>query len=310
MLSLPFDTQDPSDFADWVEMNVLVGKAGQASLDNLRTALKASSLYARNQTPEQRTIQLEGIIARVGNELKSRSELTKDAYPFRMVGSSLERRRKRGAGLRSTYAFCLMLSYLPWNEKRLSGHFPDRTFEEIACLAAGKYLGGSSIRFGWPRVASRLPKGFGAAVEELSKRVAEGEGYRPLEETGAERDGGLDVVAWRAVDSRSGKLLLFGGCATGEDWRSKLTELQPMDFCQLYFQGSVSPLPTKAFFTPRIVPVGSWKNYSQRAGLIFDRCRVSAYVPELPQLKYHGNVSEWMQTTIGSTGKKADRRVS
>ena len=161
-----------------------------------------------------------------------------------------------------------------------------------------------------PRVSSRLPKEFGKAVEELSKRVAEGDGYRSSEATGIERDGGLDVVAWRAVDSRSGKLLVFGGCATGEDWKDKLTELQPMDFCKLYFLGSVSPLPTKAFFTPRIVPLGLWKNYSQRAGLIFDRCRVSAYVPDLPALKYHGDVGEWMQTTIGSSGKEADRRTS
>ena len=307
MLSLPFDTQDPSDFADWVEMNVLVGRAGQASLDDLRTALKASSRYAQNEPSEQRTIQLEGIIGSVGNELKSRSELTRGAYPFRVRGSSLERRRLRGAGLRSTYAFCLMLSYLPWDSKRLTGHFPERTFEEISCLAAERYLGGRSIRFGWPRVSSRLPKNFGEAVEGLSKRVAEGDGYKSLEATGVERDGGLDVVAWRAVDSRSGKLLLFGACATGEDWTDKLTELQPMDFCQLYFLGSVSPPPTKAFFTPRIVPVGLWKNYSLRAGLIFDRCRVSAYVPDLPPLKYHGDVSEWMQTAIRS---ETDRRVS
>ena len=289
---------------------MLVGRAGQASLDDLRTALKASSWYARNEPSEQRTIQLEGIIVSVGNELKIRSELTGDAYPFQVRGSSLERRRQRRAGLRSTYAFCLMLSYLPWDKKRLTGHFPDRTFEEISCLAAGQYLGGRSIRFGWPRVSSRLPKKFGKAVEELSKRVAEGDGYRSLEATGIEKDGGLDVVAWRAVDSRSGKLLVFGGCATGEDWRDKLTELQPMDFCKLYFLGSVSPLPTKAFFTPRIVPLGLWKNYSQRAGLIFDRCRVSAYVPDLPVLKYHGDVSVWMQTTIGSSGKEADRRTS
>ena len=122
-----------------------------------------------------------------------------------------------------------------------------------------------------------------------------------------ERDFGVDVVAWRAVDSRSGKLLLFGACATGEDWNDKLNELQPLDFCQLYFLGSVSPDPMKAFFTPRIVPEDLWKNYSKQAGLIFDRCRVSAYVPELPTLNYHGDVSEWMQTTFLTSGKEADR---
>lgn len=308
MLPLPSYNQETPDLADWLEMNALVGKAGQASLDDLRTALKvAAAGQIQNASPEQRAIHLEGVISSVGGELESRSILARGAYPFKLRSSSLER-RYLGQGRRSsTYAFCLILSYIPWNKRKAKGHFPERTFEEISCLVAQRYLGGKSVRFGWPRVSSKLPSGFGQAVDELSKRVGEGDGYDSAEATTVEKDGGLDVVAWRAIDARSGKLLVFGACATGEDWRDKLTELQPIDFCDLYFRRNVSPYPTKAFFTPRIVPSQQWQNYSKRAGLIFDRCRVSAFVPELPSIKLHGDVQEWMRSTLESSGREADR---
>ena len=308
MLPLPSHSQETPDLADWLEMNALVGKAGQASLDDLRTALKASSSgQSQNASPEQRTMQLEGIVGSVGGELASRSILAGRAYPFKLRSSSLERRYLRHGRRSSTYAFCLILSYIPWKNRKIKGHFPERTFEEISCLVAQRYLSGESVRFGWPRARSKLPSAFGQAVGELSKRVGEGGGYDSLEETAVEKDGGLDVVAWRAIDARSGKLLVFGACATGEDWRNKLTELQPIDFCDLYFRGNVSPYPTKAFFTPRIVPSQLWQNYSKRAGLIFDRCRVSAFVPELPSIKLHGDVQEWMQSTLENSGREADR---
>ena len=311
MFPLPSESQDPSDLADWLEMNALVGKAGQASLDDLRTALKASSSgQSLNATVEERTIQLEGVIANVSSELAERSTLAGDAYPFRLKGSSVERKNRSRGRQYSTYAFCLLLSNIPWGKRKIKGHFPERTFEEISCLAAERYLGGQSIRFGWPRLSSRLPRAFGKAVDKLSKWVGEGNGYDSYQATNVERDVGLDVVAWRAVDRRSGKLLLFGACATGEDWRDKLTELQPKDFCDLYFRGNVSPYPTKAFFTPRMVPPRLWQNYSKRAGLIFDRCRVSALVPELPLMTQHGDVWEWMRSTIQRSRKEADGRSS
>ena len=311
MLPLPSQSQDPSYLADWLEMNVLVGKAGQASLDDLRTALKASSSgQSLNATPEERAIQLESIIASVSSELASRLSLAGNAYPFRLRSSSLERKNSRPGRWRSTYAFCLFLSYIPWGKRKIVGHFPERTFEEISCLAAERYLGGKSIRFGWPRVPSRLPREFGKAVNELSKRVGEGMEYKPSGATGGEKDGGLDVVAWRTVDKRSGKLLLFGACATGEDWSDKLTELQPMEFCDLYFKDNVSPYPAKVFFTPKIVSPHLWQTYSKRAGLIFDRCRVSAFVPELPSIRSHGDITKWMNSTILRSGEKADSGVA
>ncbi len=303
MLSLPSITQGPLELADWLEMNVLLGKAGQASLDNLRAALKAGTLgQSLNASREEQTVQLEDTLACVRRELACRASLAGQAYPFRLRSSSLERVTRNNSRF-STYTFCLMLSYIPWEKRRVTGHFPERTFEELSCLVAKQYLGGDSLRFAWPRVTSQLPSQFEQAVNELCKRIGEGDGYRAADALDSEKDGGLDVVAWRTIDPRPGKLVLFGACATGGDWEDKLQELQPGDFCKTYFKGTVPLKPAKAFFTPRVVPPNRWRNYSNKAGLIFDRCRVSALAPELPSIKRHGDVQEWIKIAIERTSE-------
>ena len=183
---------------------------------------------------------------------------------------------------------------------------PERIFEELSCSVAKEYVGGKAVRFGWPRARSVMPGGFGKAIAELCRRIGEGDGYLGTYSTGDEKDGGLDVVAWRPIDEMPGKLLLFGACATGRNWETKLTELQPQDFCGRHIDGNVSPTPAKAFFTPWTVPRDRWRAYSGIAGVIFDRCRVSKFVPRLPDGNQHGDVREWMRQVIEQKRPQAD----
>lgn len=305
MLPLSLSSWEAVDLADWLEVNVLVGAGGQASLDDLRTALKAGSLGdSYGLTTEGRTMELEGIVGNVREELSQRSSCAGHAYPFSLRGGSIERKRRGVDVHSSTYAFCLLLSLLPWDQRKIPGHFPERTFEEVACMVAERYINGKSVRFGWPRVPSTMPSRFEGAVDELCRRLGEGGQFNGTEATGAEKDAGLDVVAWRPLDKRTGKLVLFGACATGQDWNDKLDELQPGAFCGSYFTSSILPRPTKAFFTPRIVPSHVWRVSCRKAGIIFDRCRVSRFVPMLPSMRLHGDTTEWMEGMIERAAKK------
>lgn len=308
MLPLPSHSGDTLELADWLELNALIGTAGQVSLDNLRDALRSGSVGSEpGSSRENQSARLEAIAARVRSEIADRMSRTRSAYPFRMVGSSLERAIRRNRRPLSTYSFCLMLSFVSWDDRKIQGHFPDRVFEEIACVVARRYIEGKAIRFGSPRVSSVLPAGFGSAVEKLCSRVGEGAGFRDEYATGSEKDAGLDVVAWKPIDERPGKLLLFGACATGDNWVRKLTELQPQDFCNLYMKANVSPVPTKAFFTPWSIPRSSWEAYSGRAGVLFDRCRVSRFVPKLDIGIRHGDVREWMRQMMEQKRPQADQ---
>ena len=308
MLPLPSKSGDALELADWLELNALIGTAGQVSLDNLRDALRSGSLGSEPRSSnEEKSARLEAIAAGVHSEITDRMNRTKSAYPFRLQGSSLERAIRRNSRHLSTYAFCLMLSFVSWDDRKISGYFPDRVFEEISCLVARRYIEGKAIRFGSPRVSSVLPGGFGDAVEKLCTRIGEGAGFRDEYATGSEKDAGLDVVAWKPIDERPGKLLMFGACATGDNWVRKLTELQPQEFCTLYMKSNVSPAPAKAFFTPWSISRASWEAYSGRAGVLFDRCRVSRFVPKLTVGTRHGDAGEWMRQMIEQTSPEADK---
>ena len=303
MLPLSSLELEVTDLADWLELNALVGRAGQVSLNDLVRALKNGGLgQSLGATRQDQTMQLEGIAADVGRELAARSRLAAKGYPFKLKGSSLERIRRSTGPKYSTYAFCLLLSYMPWGQQRMSGHFPERTFEEIACMVASKYLCGEGIRFGWPRKSSVIASEFGKAIGDLSRRIGEGHPTSGSQAVNSPKDEGLDVVAWRRLDHRPGKLLIFGACATGHDWKNKLTELQPMEFCSAHL-GGVWPTPPKAFFTPRIISEKDWQGSTRKAGMLFDRCRVSKLVPDLPTIKLHGNVWDWMETAMTHTAR-------
>ena len=261
--------------------------------------LRIGSLgFSVEETRAQRLSRLEETAAGIRTEIEYRSRHARGEYPFRFRGSSLERRGGSSGLSASTYAFCLMLSAISWEDKKVRGYFPERIFEEVSCQAAEAYLGGKSLRFGWPRKGGGIPSDFGQAVARLCKRIGEGDGYCDCDATGEEKNAGLDVVAWRPVDDRPGKLVLFGACATGRNWESKLGELHPLSFCNTYFRRPITLAPAKAFFTPQVVPQRRWRRYTGDAGMLFDRCRLSRLVPQLPDNVLHGDAREWMRLTI------------
>ncbi len=263
--------------------------------------LRIGSLGSSVEDPSvQRLSRLEEAAAGIRTEIEYRSRQARGEYPFRLQGSSLNLRGRSSALGASTYEFCLMLSAISWEDKRVRGYFPERMFEEVSCQAAETYLGGKSLRFGWPRKGSGIQANFGKAVATLCRRIGEGDGYRDCNATGYEKDEGLDVVAWGPIDDRPGKLVIFGACATGRNWESKLNELQPRYFCDTYIEGPITPDPARAFFTPQVVPLQRWRRYTANAGILFDRCRLSRLVPQLPDSVLHGDAREWMRLTIAN----------
>ena len=195
MLPLPPGNEESRDLADWLELNALVGRAKQVSLDDLRDGLRTGAIgFNAQQLPPEQANLLEEIAGDVRTELESRSRWAREAYPFRLRGSSLERTISSESCLSSTYVFCLMLSVLPWDTQRFTGYFPDRIFEEVSCLVAEKYINGKAVRFGWPRVKSVLPSKFEKAISKLCMRMGEGAEYRADLATGYEQDAGLDVA--------------------------------------------------------------------------------------------------------------------
>lgn len=275
--------------ADWLELNAL--SEGQCSVGDLNTALHAEG---------DSDIKVQEVLGAVQTEITFRQASTGKGYPFSDSNGSLIARPT--AALSSTYVHSLLLTYFGPGHAVLkkAGVFPERMFEVVCREAAktllnGERVKGTAVRFGTPRATGELPKSFIRAIDELCQRIGEGGGFNAYEAMSASWGGdrGLDIVAWREIDSRPGRLLLFGACASGRNWHSKLDELSE-HFSRDWMQLGPTPAPLRAFFTTHVIEQGEWRNVARRAGLLIDRPRIAALVPRLPATTPHGDAREWV----------------
>ncbi len=268
MLSLPDSPTDKIRLADWLEIYALLSPDGNSSRGDLESALRTSGLFARD---ESEAIEIKALD--VFSELEDRTKAAKDAYPFKIEGSLL---RKLDWRTHPAYVFCLCLSYFGCREKKGSKAFPRRWFEHLSRDAAQHYLGGKALRFGSPRLKTELPVRFNEAINYICKKLNEGAGYK-AGGLSDRKDDALDIIAWRHFpDELPGKLILFGNCASEKNWEgSKKTELTPEPFCSDWMIDPPKCKIIKSLFIPHRVEYKRFLSHLKRAGIIFDRCRIS-----------------------------------
>lgn len=293
MVPLPHSLKDVIRLADWLELYALSSADRNSSDGDLERVLNRSSAFEAEDRE-----RLDETIGQVFSELGLRAAAAEPAYPFLVEGSVLQARTNWRT--RSSYLFCLCLSY--FGDKRTKGQaiYPRRMFESLCSDVASKLIQGTGVRFGSPRTPTEIPASFIQAVDELcQKRIGEGHGFQRGQMVHWSKDYGLDVVAWRhLLDGLPGKLLLFGACASGGDWEDKLNDLQPANFCMEYMtQVPVSPI-IKTFFIPHRIDQRLWLHRSRPAGIILDRCRISALVPRLPAATHHGDPLHWTRAML------------
>lgn len=223
---------------------------------------------------------------------------TPRSYPFRLLGNSIRTQEDAPTAI---YSFLLLLSFF-------KGKAPDhkhaaKMFEEVAACAAAGYLSGTGASetyvFGFPR---RLgPDDFKGAVGHLcgNKCLAEGTANVSASRVEHQKDGRLDLVAWKNFpDKRRGRIIVFGQCATGEDWEEKAFALDPYKWREKWLTEPFLPTPLRAFFVPHFVPEPDWKNVILDGGLLFDRFRIAATAREQLSPEAVGHIADWNQTAI------------
>jgi hypothetical protein len=132
------------------------------------------------------------------------------------------------------------------------------------------------VTFGTSRGNSKKAlAAFKKAINALCGELGEGDGFNdsPILH---KKDDKIDIVSWRDFnDKRPGKLVLFGQCATGNNWIDKVDEVQPDRFWkQWILRPNVSHL-MRVFYIPHRVDKAYWDYYSRAVGLLFDRCRLA-----------------------------------
>ena len=269
MPELPRTLEDVISLADWLELVALESGDSNASSGDLTNAV---------QIPLGK-VKAEELSLEVLIELEDRVKAADNAYPFQIRSSSVLETKDN---LREyiPYIFCLLLSYFGWKQVKHAPINPRLLFEDLACMAAKQYVQGEVIQFGTSRRDSGV-SAFSEAINSLCKAFGEGQGLRP-NKTLHKQDDHVDLVAWKNFkDGRESKLVLFGQCATGDNWTKKVSELQPDSFWDHWMlESKVSPLG-RSFYIPHRVPYREeWVYYARYSGILFDRCRVAYWAKE------------------------------
>ena len=296
------------EHANWLELQAFRDSGGIFSLQNLINALRIAGSSDALEEVESEEIQegsdsdrIQSIAEDAFGEVEERFRACgaeQGSYPFNIEEQLIRLKPKPE---RSIYTFLLLLSYFGEKEG-LNKIKATKLFEDICAKAAESYLGGKndyvhSIVFGFPRRIK--PKGFRKALDRVCQEMGEGACHRERPITKDNKDAGLDVVAWRDfTDQRQGKLIAFGQCATGRNWKEKETELQPDDFCRLWVQDPLTVKPIKMFFVPHRVESIQWTATCMQAGILFDRCRIASLAVKTMNKDLIRQCAQWSKYVI------------
>ena len=294
----------PVEHADWLECLATTRRDHTSSLQALVTELRRSGTIAEQVDDADLRAQIDAggdqshpIAEGAFVELEDRLDACSGAYAFEVGSRSIQfKPDTRG----DVYPFLLLLS-LRGAEAGPTSVNAVKLFEEVCAHAAQTYLGGAdqgaeSYVFGFPRRTD--PKGFKAALDDLCMRMGEGDGCRVRPTVRDQQDARLDVAAWKPFDDkRRGKIIGFGQCATGTNWRAKLMELQPKVFCAKWMRSMPTVLPLRMFFVPFRVNTYQWDNTCHDGGVLFDRCRLAALSQDVPD-GLRTSCGEWVEHVL------------
>lgn len=264
MAWFPF-SKSPRSLADEAELVALTDGSFTYSLETLSSALTQAS--GEGGSAGGSNIDDEQTIDDVRTEISRRMANIGRGYPFTFDGMVLTASTSwyRDA---IAYVFLLLLSV-----PELPGlTFGRRLFEEVVTEALARYLGGKSIRFGFPH-RDPVPSHPDKAVNYLAMQLGQPR-IRTRKVRKNEKDMGVDAVAWKPFgDSRVTKVVLLANCATGANWDSKLGELSIEKWNRMIDFGCN---PIRVFAVPWTPNQEDWSRIVDYGHLVLDRNRTAS----------------------------------
>ena len=218
------------------------------------------------------------VVEEAYHEIERRKEACRDGYPFVIGehGYTLHTNSKVENHKHIIYKYLLLATRLNMNTNRKHADIDGtHLLEELASEAAREYLGARAESIVFGTAASKAD--FPGKVNDLCKRIKDGDKYHKRS-SASPQDDKLDVVAWKHfADELPEKLIAFGQCKTGTNYKDTLTQLQPDVFCSNWLLSPPALSPMRMFFVAEAVSRTGWDNVSSKAGLLFDRCRRATF---------------------------------
>jgi len=257
--------------------------------------------YSRGVPEEEET---DAVVQSAYMEIERRKDACGDGYPFEITGRGYTLRADRSAGgnpKHIIYKYLLLATRLNMQSNRVHADIDGALlFEELAAESGREYLGPRAESLVFGTAAGSVD--FSEKVNELCRKMKEGGGFKCHGSAPSnQRDGKLDVVVWKPfADKSAGKLIAFGQCKTGTNYKDSLTQLQPDSFCRKWLRSSPAVPPMRAFFVSEALSRSQWYNNASDAGLLFDRCRIVEFCDDISEdvLK---RVKNWTLAAAKST---------
>jgi hypothetical protein len=294
-------TDPATKHGDWLELTALAAADRNRSLQDLVQVIRRSgttdAVAEEDGDPPKhdRGSEVSQAVAEAAwAEVEARSTGCGGVYAFNLHGQRMKARRSADT---SIYVFLLLLANFGGKAgpKDVNAY---AIFDDLAAQAAQSYVQGEAYVFGFPRRVA--PRQFDKAIDDLVSQMGEGGGNRRRPTSKDQKDAKLDIVSWRRFeDGRAGKLIAFGQCATGANWKSKLAELQPGVFCRSWLMESPVIEPIRMFFMPFRISEDEWMTVGISAGVVFDRCRLAHHAQGVDD-GVMARIAEWNRDVLMS----------
>ena len=294
----PFDAS-PQLFADWLELKASVADQRKVWLVDIERAWEATR-ESEDTDYEGEQQEFEEWLRPVIACIERRANILESAYPFLLDDNGdtlsyvgvLDNEHVGHA----VYMLCLILSSIPESEilDKTRLKIPNSTrdrFQACSAWAAAAIIGGCAFAFGWPRPdGSDFMTALGTVYHDsMGDKEATVRDAPPPGASGAEKDGGIDIIAWRPrADHASGKVYLLGQVATGKNWKDKpvAADIKPLHDSWFLFSPVSTPIP--AMFIPYSIIPEHGANIEGQLRLLTSRFGVVVYRDVLPRYAQEG----------------------
>lgn len=272
----------PHELADYLELLCIVND-GEYSINDAQPQIDIISDEDDQEGIMNEDDQIHDELQFALEEIDRRNDACGGHYPFLADRNSIHYLPGESANeqkLAIVYIYLLLATRLNMIQHKLCGEIDGTLlFEELSAVAVKKYFGNNAESFVFGTGAQG---GFRDKINQLIENLKEGvEAKDPEDTTHDEKDGGLDVVVWKDfADHNKGKIIGFGQCKTGTEWRKQVGSLHPDDFCKTYFKEQPISTPVNLFFVAESFKENSEAIY-RKAGIMFERCRIMENISEI-----------------------------
>lgn len=273
---------NPDVEADWAELSCLFGKNQSLSRTEVERALEEAGVGA----PEL-------AIENIWREITWRHFIAPNTHPIIASAGLLQRVRTWRRAF--SYAFMLLLTCQSFYEStRISKREWSKTaklFERLVTAAMVRYLG-QAINIGAPR-GGRVPRSFIKCLDFICDKIGELRG-RVSQFRKWSKDEGVDVIAWRRFDERSGQVIVLVQCGAGAKWQGKTMEIS-VPVWREYIDFVTDPMTALAF--PNVCH-SDWMYLSKQSGILLDRLRIASLVPKNMTFPLRKELIDWSKRQL------------